>query len=259
MPRWQRSTASIRLRAAAASDADDVQIDAERLADHAARVDDVRSARRARSRSAARAGRRGRGARSWLLAASRTRCTSPSLTGCRGRRPAASKCSRAEPSAGQVDDHRLDLDLRHPLGRVDGLADRAFGGLEIDDRRRPSARASAGGRCRGCAPGGCGRAACRGSPSAGQLGDEADDLARADVEHGQDRALARRQRLQAWRQAVAQEAHVSTPLPRIGFFLSASARAAAASSVSRTTTRSGMRRSIAITSFSQDASARARA
>ena len=55
-----------------------------------------------------------------------------------------------------------------------------------------------------------------------QLGDEADDLARADVEHGQRRALARRQRLQPRRQALMRETHVSTPLPRIGFFFSVS-------------------------------------
>ena len=44
-----------------------------------------------------------------------------------------------------------------------------------------------------------------------QLGDEADDLARADVEHGKGRALARRQRLQAWRQAVDAERLTSRP------------------------------------------------
>ena len=124
---------------------------------------------------------------------------------------------RAEPPAGEVDDHRLDLDLRHPLGGVDGLADRAFGGLEIDDGAALQAE----------------RALVADAEDAGEvgapaqrvaalhrleLGDEADDLARADVEHGKGRALARRQRLHARRQAVAQEAHVSTPLPRIGFF-----------------------------------------
>ncbi len=48
---------------------------------------------------------------------------------------------RAEPAAGQVDDDRLDLDLGHALGRVDGEPDRVLGGFEIDDRRRPSGRA----------------------------------------------------------------------------------------------------------------------
>ena len=84
-----------------------------------------------------------------------------------------------------------------------------------------------------------------------QFRHDADDLARADIEDREDGALARGKRLQARRQTVTRETHVSTPLPRIGFFFSASARARAASSVKRTTTRSAMRRSIASTSFSR--------
>ena len=51
-----------------------------------------------------------------------------------------------------------------------------------------------------------------------QLGDHADDLAGADIENRQDRALARGERLQARRQTLTRETHVSTPLPRIFFF-----------------------------------------
>src|SRR5215213_407217 len=226
--------------------ADDVEIDGEALADHAARLDDVGLgvegiAGRQRMQDGA-AGTQGVAARRGKDA----------LHVGRSDRMAdadrALEMLRAEPSAGQVDDHRLDLDLRHPLGGVDGLANRAFGGLEIDDGAafQPERALVADAEdARQVGPPAQRVAVLHRQ----ELGDEADDLARADVEHGKGRALARRQRLHAWRQAVAQEAHVSTPLPRIGFFLRLSRRAAAASSVSRTTTRSGMRRSIAITSF----------
>src|SRR5215216_4660493 len=122
--------------------ADDVEIDGKALADHAARLDDVGLgvegiAGRQRMQDGAAgtqrvAARRGKDA---LHVGRSDRMADADR---------ALEMLRAEPSAGQVDDHRLDLDLRHPLRGVDGLADRAFGGLEIDAR-----------------------AACRGSPSAG--------------------------------------------------------------------------------------------
>ena len=100
---------------------------------------------------------------------------------------------RAEAAAGHVDDDRLDLDLRHPLGGVDRLADRPFGGFEIDDGtaleavRALMSDADDAGEMGPSAQGGesLGRL---------ELGDEADDLARADVEHREDGAPARGER-----------------------------------------------------------------
>ncbi len=57
-----------------------------------------------------------------------------SSTGGRATLTAAWKGCGAQPPAGEVDDHRLDFDLGHPLGRIDGQPDRLLGGLEIDDR-----------------------------------------------------------------------------------------------------------------------------
>ena len=50
------------------------------------------------------------------------------LTGRRARRRRVEMLG-ADAPAGEVDDHRLDLDLGHPLGRMDRLTDRALGGL----------------------------------------------------------------------------------------------------------------------------------
>src|SRR5215213_657186 len=83
---------------------------------------------------------------------------------------------------------------------------------------------------------------CRETLDRFQLRDEADYLAGADVENGQRRAFARRERLEPRHQAMRMRAHVSTPLPRAGFFLRKSSRSAIDSSVSLTTTRSLMRR-----------------
>ena len=174
--------------------------------------------------------------------------------GCRRRRRRTAtlriEMLRAEPAARQVDDDGLDLDLRHPLGRVDGLADGGLGGLEVDDAPplRPSERWWPMPMMRATM-----RAAAQRFDLVDglQLGDEADDLARADVEHREGRALARRERLQARRQTVTARRSRVDSLAALGFFFIASARADAASSVSRTTTRSGMRRSIARTSLSR--------
>ena len=74
--------------------------------------------------------------------------------------------------------------------------------------------------------------------------DQADDLAGADVERGDDRRAARRHRLHLRGEAVM-EAHAAPPFFFGLLALSASTRAAAASSDNRTVTRSGSRRSIA--------------
>src|SRR5215213_5663418 len=79
-----------------------------------------------------------------------------------------------------------------------------------------------------------------------QLRDRAHDLAGADIERGDDGGAAARDRLHLGRKAVGQIGHASPP-----FFLalraaaSASSRACATASESRTVNRSGSRRSIA--------------
>jgi hypothetical protein len=103
--------------------------------------------------------------------------------------------------AGEVDDHRLDLDLRHPLRRVNRLADRRFGCLQIDD----NAALQADGALMPdpedpremCAP-----SERLDLVDRLQLRDDSDDLAGSNVENRQDGALARGQRLQAWRQTM---------------------------------------------------------
>ena len=156
---------------------------------------------------------------------------------------------RADAPAGQVDDDRLHLDLGHAFGRIDRGADRALGAVEIDDRaalqpqRTLMADADDTGDMGASAQSfiGLGRM---------QLGDQADDLAGADVEDRQRRALARGKRAHARRQALGgRMVHASPPFFLLLFF-SISARALAPSSVSRITTRSDWRRSIAMMSFS---------
>src|SRR5690606_5061725 len=151
---------------------------------------------------------------------------------------------RREPPAREVHDDRLDLDLRHPLGGIDGLADRLLGRLQIDDdaaletERTLMADAEHAHLVR---PAAQYVALAHGD----ELRDEADDLAGADVEHRQEGALARREGLEARRQAVAQGAHMSASLAlATGFFFAASARAAAASAPRRITTRSDWRMSM---------------
>ncbi len=196
-----------------------MEVDAELLADHAGGIDDVVL------RVEGEAGREGVQDRPALpeVAAARRLQHAVDLARTDGaaHRHVRLEMLRAEPSAGEVDDHRLDLDLRHPLGRMNGLADRDLGGFEIDDGAALEA----------------GRALVADAddarevraPAQGfdlvhrlQLGDQADDLARADIEHRQGRALARGERLQPRCQALTRQTHVSTPLPRIGFFFSAS-------------------------------------
>src|SRR3954465_5930637 len=133
---------------------------------------------------------------------------------------------------------------------MDRLANRALGRLEVHDRAALQAERAL--MADADDAGQMGAAAQRlGGLDRQQLRDEADDLARADVQNGQRRAPARGGRLETGRQPLGQQAHLSAPLPRVCFFFIASVRAEAASSVNRTTTRSDMRRSTAITSLSR--------
>ena len=83
--------------------------------------------------------------------------------------------------------------------------------------------------------------------------DQADDLAGADIERGDDRRALRRNRLHLRGQAEAQHGHASPPLPDFLSWLSpaslsACSRAAAAPSDWRTVTRSGSRKSTVVMS-----------
>ena len=59
--------------------------------------------------------------------------------------------ARGGKPARQVGDGPLDRLAGHFLGGVHGVADRVAGGIEVDDRRAASARARSDGRCRECA------------------------------------------------------------------------------------------------------------
>src|SRR5262245_27587444 len=82
--------------------------------------------------------------------------------------------------------------------------------------------------------------------------DQADDLAGAHIERGDQRGALGRYRLHLRGKAVAERAHASPPLPLALSFrslsFSASLRACAAASLRRTVTRSGSRRSIDVIS-----------
>ena len=102
----------------------------------------------------------------------------------------------AETTAGEVDDDRLDFDLRHALGRMNRLADRAFGCFQIDDHAalQPSRTLMSDAED----PRHMG-AAAQGFDLVDRLQfrNDADDLAGADIEDRQDGALARGERFQA--------------------------------------------------------------
>ena len=157
---------------------------------------------------------------------------------------------RGDAPAGQVDDDRLHLDLRHALGRVDRGTDRLLGAFEIDDRAALEAE-----RALMADADDAGDMGAPAQPLIGlgrvQLGDQADDLAGADVENRQRRALARRERTHPRREALGGKVVHASPPFFLVLLLSCSARVAAPSSVSRMTTRSGWRRSIASRSLSK--------
>ena len=109
----------------------------------------------------------------------------------------------------------FNLDRRHALGAIDGLADRLFGLGEIDHTARLGAargRMAEADHLDGMAPAGQ-HLLRRMRP---QPRNQAGDLARADIERGNKRAAPRRDRLHLGRKAVMEGAHASPPF----FFLS---------------------------------------
>ena len=80
----------------------------------------------------------------------------------------------------------------HALGGVDGKPDRLLGPVEIDDDARFDAARFLVADADHLRPGGCGRAAAGRRSARLQPRDHAADLARADVEHGDDAGAARR-------------------------------------------------------------------
>src|SRR5262249_5446213 len=92
-----------------------------------------------------------------------------------------------------------------------------------------------------------------------ELPDQAHDFAGANVESGDDRRAATRQRFRLWREPeLEDDAHALSPFLAAGFFLSSSERACAAAGESRTVTRSATRRSIATTSRDVSLNSRSR-
>ncbi len=94
---------------------------------------------------------------------------------------------RLRTAGGDVDDHLADVLAGHPLGGFDGGADRGLGGVEIDE--------GAGAQ----AAGGLMTDADDDDPVADHTGDEAAHLRRADVERGDEPVL----RPAGWRRAPA--------------------------------------------------------
>ena len=152
--------------------------------------------------------------------------------------------ARSEPPAGHVDDDAADLDAGHTLGRVNGQADGVFGRMKIDHRAAlDAARALVTDAehlaAMGAATQSLGRLHRR------QARDQADDLGGADVEHGENGALARRDLTHAGGERF--QAHGWAPF----LVACAAVQALAASSVNRANTRPGTRKSSASASFSR--------
>ena len=147
---------------------------------------------------------------------------SPSVIGGAGHVDGGGVELAADPAGGNRNHDGLKLHRRGALGEIDGVTNRSLGLGEVDD-------------------GAALDAARFGVTDAEDFDavapapqhflrilrleprDQADDLAGADVEHGDDRRTARRHRLHLRREAIM-EAHASPPL-RLGFGLRASARA----------------------------------
>src|SRR5581483_6971805 len=155
----------------------------------------------------------------------------------------------AQPSAGERDDHGFELHLRHLFGEIDGVANGLFRGGEIDD-------GAAFHPARGDMTEAEDLDAMAATPQhllwrlRLEARDQAGDLAGADVERGDHGLAARRDGLHLRGHAEGNDGHASPPL-RFTFFsfsLIAASRACAASSESRTVTRSRSRRSTAVIS-----------
>ena len=152
--------------------------------------------------------------------------------------------ARREPAAGHVDDDAPNLDARHALSRVDSEAHGMLRCMKIDHRATLDAVRALMPDAEHLAA--VGATAQRfGRLHRRQSRDQAHDLGSADVEHREDGALARRDLTHARSERF--QAHGWAP------FLAAwaSAHAVAASSVNRTNTLPGTRKSSAIASFSK--------
>ena len=172
--------------------------------------------------------------------------------GAGGQRDAGREGFALEASAGDGDMHVLDGDAGHALGGIDGRADAGLDAVEMGDHAGLQTFGAGSGRSR--APRTARHRPCpRTSPARRSLGDQAADLARADVERGND-ALA----LASYRGRVS---HPPALNPRVltsclrpaqpwcspsdvSFAASAPGVVADAPSRSRTVTRSSSRRSI---------------
>ena len=204
-----------------------MQVGAEALAHHALGVADAAGAverkagRQAVQDGAARLG----GAQAGGLAApdgGRFRQTPPV------ERHAGVEIGRAEAAAGIGDDDALDLHAGHAFGGVDREPDGGFGLVHVDDDAALDAARPLMADAEDAGAMGASAQHVRGL-GRDQLGDQADHLGGADVEHAEDRALARRDRLHA---GQTDGCAIMCALPCACVW--AASRAAAASSVRRT-------------------------
>ena len=148
-----------------------------------------------------------------------------------------------EAAGGNVDDERLDGDAGHALGGVDGDADGLLGRVEIgDDARLDAARSLMADAEHFDGVGAPTERLARFGRS--EPRDEAADLGRADVEDRNDRRTAR----ETAPFGSAEHTHQVFVLPRLAIFsrsLSAASWATTPASVNRTIRCPGWRRSIA--------------
>src|SRR5580704_1545470 len=143
--------------------------------------------------------------------------------------------------------HGFDFDRRHLLSAVHGHTYGFFGLRKIDDAARlhplccgvPEAD-----DVHGVAP--AGQNLLRRMRA--KTCDQADDLARSNIECGNEGAAPRRDRLHLRRQAVMEGVHALPPFFFLALSSCSSLRAWAAAGDIRTVTRSGIRRSITATS-----------
>ena len=152
--------------------------------------------------------------------------------------------ARSKAPAGHVDDDAADLDAGHALRRVDGQAYGMLRRMKIDHRAALDPVRALMADAEHLAAVGA-TAQSLGRLHRRQARDQAHDLGSADVEHRENGALARRDLTHARSERF--QAHGWAP------FLAAwaSAQALAASSVNRTNTLPGTRKSSAIASFSR--------
>ena len=241
---WQRSISQHQVAHGGDVGGDHVHVDAEAVAEHAARIADAgggieRVADGQRMQHGAPAAHR-------MATGGRQHARDLGFgDGAAGKIDVGDEAFAAGATAGERDHNGFDLQAGRAFGDVDGLADHLLRLDQIDDRAGLHAAR------RGVGEADDAHAVAAPAqhvlwPLRLQPRDHADDLAGADVEAGDHDRAARRHRFHLGREGEAQHGHASPPLRfflALSAALSAASRAAAAASDSRTVTRSASRRS----------------